>query len=67
MTMWFEDWPKDNTCDCGSGNRKMPYNDGHGIFLFYGCEGCYDSKISGFRTDIHEHYECDEAIESEEF
>jgi hypothetical protein len=53
-------------CNCGSGLPKFADYDGHGIFLFYACDKCYDGKISTYRKDIYERYECDEPIEPED-
>lgn len=53
-------------CNCGSGLEPDAEYDGHGIFLFYACEKCYDEKLAPYRTDIFERYECDEPIEPEE-
>jgi hypothetical protein len=50
-------------CECGSGKESQPEFDGHGIYLFRACPKCYEEKISRFRPDILERYECDEPIE----
>lgn len=52
-----------NLCSCGSGEPKYPLKDGHGIFLTYACDECRQEKLSGFRSDIMDRYECDEPIE----
>ena len=52
-------------CDCGSGETKLPYHDGYGIFMFYACHECYDGKLHEFRPDIMTQYECDEPIEED--
>ena len=39
--------------------------DGYGIFLCYVCPDCEDEKMSHFRSDINERYECDEPIEED--
>ena len=52
-------------CDCGSGLQGEQVLDGYGIFLFYGCENCTKHKLSRYRADIMEQYECDEPIEEE--
>lgn len=53
-------------CECGSGLEREPDYDGYGIFLFYSCKKCWAKKISHYRKDIYEHYECDEPIEAED-
>jgi hypothetical protein len=58
---------KTNECNCGSGEIKYPLYDGYGIFLTYACEQCEKDKLKGFRSDIMEHYECDEPIEAEDY
>ena len=55
-----------NDCNCGSGECKFPLHDGHGIFLTYACDVCEKDKLSRFRPDIMERYECDEPIEEDE-
>lgn len=50
-------------CSCGSGECKESQYDGYGIFLTYTCSKCYKEKMRGYRSDIHEHYDCDEAVE----
>jgi hypothetical protein len=52
-------------CDCGSGEYKEATHDGHGIFLFYGCDKCRERKLARYRPDIMSQYECDEPIEPE--
>lgn len=44
-------------------NNKTPIYDGHGIFLTYVCPRCKTEKLSGFRADIFEAYDCDEPID----
>jgi hypothetical protein len=53
-------------CSCGSGEYKYPLRDGYGIFLTYACEKCEEEKMSGYRSDINEQYECNEPIEPED-
>ena len=49
------------TCNCGSGLQREENYDGYGIFLTYTCDDCYEEKMSGFRSDIHEQYDhCEE-------
>jgi hypothetical protein len=52
-------------CNCGSGEIHEPQFDGYGIFLTYTCSKCEKEKMSRYRKDIHEHYECDEAIDED--
>jgi len=62
--MYFETELKPlDECSCGSGNGRFPLYDGYGIFLTYGCPSCEEEKLSGFRSDIMDQYECDELIE----
>ena len=55
----------DRPCECGSGEYPDSVNDGHGIFLFYACSKCEPKKLSHYRPDIMEAYECDEPIEED--
>jgi hypothetical protein len=52
-------------CTCGSGEMAMPIYDGYNIFLTYACERCEKEKLSHFRPDIFDRYECDEPIEED--
>ena len=52
-------------CNCGSKKCKEAQYDGHGLFLTYTCEDCHAKKMSGYRSDIHSQYECDEPIEAD--
>jgi hypothetical protein len=52
-------------CSCGSGRTHYPLHDGHGIFLTYACESCEKEKLSKFRPDILEQYECDEPLDGD--
>lgn len=52
-------------CFCGSRLPKYPLYDGYGIFLTYACEKCEKKKLSEFRPDIGQRYECDEPIDSD--
>jgi hypothetical protein len=54
-----------NECSCGSGEYPHPLYDGYNIFLTYACSKCEEEKLSKFRPDILDHYECDEPIEPE--
>jgi hypothetical protein len=37
---------------CGSGLTKEPTYDARGIFCFYSCNDCIDTKKSYFRLDV---------------
>ena len=52
-------------CDCGSGELCYALHDGYNIFLCYVCDTCKDKKLSRYRPDIMEQYECDEPIEED--
>jgi cbb3-type cytochrome oxidase cytochrome c subunit len=52
-------------CPCGSGELRAAQYDGHGIFLTFTCIKCHEERMSGFRADIHERYECDEPIDED--
>ncbi len=52
-------------CYCGSGEYPEAQFDGHGIFLCYTCSKCEKAKMATYRPDIHERYECDEAIDED--
>lgn len=52
-------------CLCGSGEFPEALHDGHGIFMTYACGKCKAEKVSGFRSDIFEQYDCDESIEDD--
>lgn len=53
-------------CDCGSGKAPFAVMDGYAIFLCYACIKCHATKMRGYRSDIMERYECEEAIEPED-
>ena len=55
----------DNTCTCESGLQSERLYDGHGIYLCRVCPACESDKLSRFRPDIFEQYECDEPIDSD--
>lgn len=55
----------DRKCQCGSGREQEAQYDGHGIFLCNTCTKCHKEKMSRYRSDIHERYECDEPIEED--
>lgn len=50
-------------CACGSGEYREAQYDGYGIFLTYTCCKCHSGKMRGYRSDIHEAYDCDEPID----
>jgi len=52
-------------CPCGSGNQREAQYDGWAIFLCYTCPKCHKEKMSKYRSDIRDHYECDEPIEED--
>jgi len=51
-------------CDHSRDERDAQY-DGHGIFLCYTCPKCHKEKMKGYRSDIMERYEAEEAIEED--
>lgn len=53
-------------CDCGSGLQTHKQYDGYGIYLCRTCRTCHQKKMSRYRRDIREQYECDEPIGTEE-
>jgi hypothetical protein len=60
------DMDKKQECSCGSGKQRRAVYDGYNIFLTFTCEDCYTKKISRFRPDIFEQYQCEEPIEPED-
>jgi len=40
-------------------------HDGYGIPLCRVCDKCFDQKMSRYRRDIKERYQCDEPIEDD--
>jgi hypothetical protein len=52
-------------CKCGSGLNCYGEYDGYGIFLFYACDKCVKEKLSHYRYDIKERYECDDPIDED--
>jgi hypothetical protein len=52
-------------CDCGSGKTSDWINDGYGIPLCRTCPDCHDTKMSKYRSDIFDRYQCDEQIEDD--
>jgi len=64
----FEDTAMSYTvreCDCGSGKTSDQQHDGYGIPLCRTCPDCHDTKMSKFRSDIFDRYDCDERIEDD--
>jgi len=53
------------TCPCGSGEDRYAQYDGHGIFLTFTCTKCHKEKMSRYRADIMEAYDCDEPIDAD--
>lgn len=53
-------------CNCDSNLEATPIFDGHHIYLCSVCPKCEKEKLSKFRADIFERYECDEPIESDD-
>lgn len=58
--------PDNRNCDHTKDERYAIY-DGKGIFLAYVCDKCEADTLKRFRPDIMENYDCDEAIEPEEY
>jgi len=56
---------KRGMCSCGSGKDRYPLYDGYGIFLTYACHDCEKQRLSHYRPDIMERYECDEPIDED--
>jgi hypothetical protein len=53
------------SCSCGSGLDRRAEYDGYGNFLCYACEKCVKERLSHYRNDIKERYECDEPIDED--
>ena len=53
-------------CSCGSGEQSYWLRDGYGIELCKVCDKCEKEKLSHYRSDIMERYDCDEPIEEDE-
>ena len=62
----MDDKHKDE-CNCGSNLPPHNVYDGYGIFLRKVCDRCEANALSGYRKDIFEAYDCDEAIEPEDY
>ena len=58
---------KENQCLCGSGKQHHETYDGYGIYLCKVCDDCENLKMSNYRSDINERYDCDEQIESDDW
>ncbi len=56
-------FPTARLCSCGSGEYDEEVFDGHGIYLCRCCDKCRKERLSGYRENIFESYECDEPIE----
>ena len=54
-------------CACGSGLEAEWEYDGYWIPLVKACDACRAEKLSHFRADIREAYDCDEPIEPEDY
>jgi hypothetical protein len=56
-------------CPCGSGKDSAWNNDARGIPLCRTCDDCHDKRMAGYRQDVlsNPNYQCDEAIEPEEY
>lgn len=54
-------------CNHTKGDGSWWEYDGYGIPLCRVCEKCEKEKLSRFRSDIKERYECDEPIEPEDY
>jgi len=52
-------------CPCGSGDVPHKLYDGHGIYLTFACYKCEKEKLSRYRSDIMERYDCDEPIDED--
>jgi Zn-finger protein len=56
-------------CPCGSGKDSRWQYDARGIELCRTCSVCHKKKMAGYRQDVltNSNYECDEAIEPEDY
>ena len=52
-------------CECGSNKETEAVYDGYGIYLCRVCEDCRGEKLSKYRRDIFERYDCDEDIDDD--
>jgi hypothetical protein len=55
-------------CNCGSGLYKQPHYDARGIFVYYSCPECENTKKARYRPEIFTdpNYEHDEPIDDDE-
>ena len=56
----------EDKCNCGSGKYHRNIYDGYGIYLCKVCDDCEKRNLSRYRSDIMEHYDADEDIESDD-
>jgi hypothetical protein len=63
-TSWRTEMPL-NECPCGSGEYLEAQYDEYGIFLCYTCSQCEKEKLSHYRSDIFDQYDCEEQIEED--
>jgi len=56
-------------CNCGSGEERYMISDARGIPCGYCCSECEEKLRSTFRPEIFSdsQYDCDEAIEPEDY
>lgn len=56
-------------CHCGSGKPRYELVDARNIFCGYVCVDCEAAKKAQYRSEIFENgmYECDEAIDVEDY
>lgn len=56
-------------CTCGSGLDSYWQRDARGIELCRTCDTCHDAKMAKYRPEVlnNSQYECDEAIEADEY
>lgn len=56
---------EEGACHCGSSLESRAIYDGYGIYLCRVCDSCEQEKISKYRRNIFERYDCDEDIDSD--
>jgi len=56
-------------CPCGSGKDSSWNDDARGIPLCRTCVDCHDKRMAGYRPEVltNSNYQCDEAIEPEDY
>jgi len=56
-------------CPCGSGKESDWVKDARGIELARVCPSCKKAKLAGYRPEVltNSRYQCDEAIESDDY